>query len=183
VDRIGLDWSAVVHSFLDPKKREIHFQGGCQLSLAVDVGCGSGQASAMLADGGFARVVALDASQSQIDRAKETVRRENLQFRVSSAESMPFLSSGGTDLVCAVTSVHWFALEAFLEEVVRVLRPGGALAVLWTRRLKALEVSGDEAVSEAISAFNEQLKAYEGERDYRGHQEEAYRRDFVDVKR
>lgn len=93
-------------------------------TLAWDCGTGSGQAAIALAKR-FERVVATDASPEQIAHRFEHPR---VHYAIARAEHAP-LPGGAVDLVAA--AVHWFDLDAFYAETLRVLRPGGALAV-WT---------------------------------------------------
>ncbi|XP_076472893.1 putative methyltransferase DDB_G0268948 isoform X1 [Babylonia areolata] len=95
-----------------------------QFSLAIDVGCGSGQSTIPLTDH-FQKVIGLDVSDEQISKAPTHV--PNLSFRVGPAEDLSFLDSGSVDLVIVATALHWIDLERFYPEVERVLRPGGAL--------------------------------------------------------
>lgn len=102
-------------------------------ALAWDCGAGSGQASLGLA-GEFERVVATDASRTQIDSAPPHPR---VAYRVASAESSG-LSAGSADLVAVAQALHWFDLERFYAEVRRVAKPGGLLAV-WTYGILAVD--------------------------------------------
>lgn len=96
---------------------------GRPLHLAVDVGCGSGQATQRLARH-FARVVATDVSQSQIDAAPEI---PGVEWRVAPAHETG-VGDGEVDLVTVAQALHWFPLTQFWGECNRVLRPGGAVA-------------------------------------------------------
>lgn len=93
--------------------------------LALDVGCGSGQLSLLLAEH-FDRVVATDPSRQQIDSA---IRHPKIDYRVGPAEKSG-LPGASVDLLTAAQAAHWFDLPAFFAEAHRVLVPGGAIALV-----------------------------------------------------
>ncbi|XP_042369237.1 putative methyltransferase DDB_G0268948 [Plectropomus leopardus] len=99
-----------------------------QFNLAVDVGCGSGQGTILLAPY-FTRVVGTDISPAQLQMTLAKSNPPNVSYRECPAEELPF-GSGEVDLVTAMTAAHWFDREKFLVEADRVLRPGGCLALL-----------------------------------------------------
>jgi len=92
---------------------------------ALDVGCGTGQLSTLLA-ASFARVTATDPSQSQIASAAPHPR---VTYAVEPAEAIG-LADGSVDLVVAAQAAHWFDLEPFYAEARRVARPGAVLALI-----------------------------------------------------
>lgn len=91
---------------------------------AVDVACGSGQATLPLA-ARFETVVGVDASRDLIRNAP-TVR--GVTWKVARAEATG-LADASADLVIAAQAAHWFDHDAFAREVRRILRPGGVVAV------------------------------------------------------
>ena len=93
--------------------------------LAVDVGCGTGQLTRLLAER-FDAVVGVDPSASQIDAAAGP---PNIEYRVGSAESLP-VADGSASSVTAAQAAHWFDLPAFYNEVQRIARPGALLALI-----------------------------------------------------
>ncbi|XP_068447004.1 putative methyltransferase DDB_G0268948 [Clinocottus analis] len=99
-----------------------------RFSLALDVGCGSGQGTIPLAPH-FTKVVGTDVSPAQLEMALTNENPPNVSYRECPAEKLPF-ASGEVDLVAAMTAAHWFDREKFLLEADRVLRPGGCLALL-----------------------------------------------------
>ncbi|MET0531638.1 MAG: class I SAM-dependent methyltransferase, partial [Microvirga sp.] len=92
---------------------------------ALDVGCGTGQLSILLAER-FKRVVATDASAQQIEKAEV---HERVEYRAASAENSG-LAENAFDLITAAQAAHWFDLDAFYAEAQRVGKPGAVLALI-----------------------------------------------------
>lgn len=93
--------------------------------IAWDCATGTGQAARGLA-AHFRRVIASDASARQIAHAPRDAR---IDYRVAPAEHSG-LDATSVDLVTVAQAAHWFDLPRFYAEVLRVLKPGGLLA-LW----------------------------------------------------
>ncbi|WP_433275258.1 class I SAM-dependent methyltransferase [Pseudonocardia xinjiangensis] len=97
---------------------------GDPLSLAVDVGCGTGMSTRALT-AVAAQVVGLDVSASMLRAAAPAAGVGYLQ---AGAERLP-LASCSAGLVVTAAAFHWFDQARALAEVARVLRPGGGFAV------------------------------------------------------
>lgn len=91
---------------------------------ACDCATGNGQAAIGLARY-FERVVAADASQSQLAHAGRT---STVAYVAASAEHLP-VRTGSADLLTVAQALHWLDLEPFYAEVHRILATGGAIAV------------------------------------------------------
>lgn len=102
---------------------------GGQNSLALDVGCGSGQFTRLLTPH-FTRVVATDVSEAQVRQARDKLADcDNLEVTGGSGEHIE-LEDGSVDLVSVCQALHWMDVPRFYTEVDRVLKPGGVLAVV-----------------------------------------------------
>jgi ubiquinone/menaquinone biosynthesis C-methylase UbiE len=106
---------------------------------AVDLGCGPGHLAIKLAQlaCGF-RVTGVDLSDEMLAQAEGHARQAGLGDRVSfcqgDAARIPF-PDGSLDLVVSTLSLHhWSDPVAVLDEIARVLRPGGAFLVFDLRR-------------------------------------------------
>ena len=93
--------------------------------LAVDVGCGNGQLTQLLAPH-FRTVVGLDPSADQI---ANVIPDERVSYQCAPAEGLP-LPDRSASLITAAQAAHWFDLSAFYREVLRVGVPGGVLALI-----------------------------------------------------
>ncbi|XP_043931300.1 putative methyltransferase DDB_G0268948 [Protopterus annectens] len=110
----------VILSYLERKK-------GKPFQLAVDVGCGTGLSTRVLAVH-FQQVVGTDISKAQIEEAKKVPGFPNVMYSIHPAEVIP-CEDCSVDLVVAACSVHWFDLDKFMVEVDRVLKQNGCLAM------------------------------------------------------
>lgn len=93
--------------------------------LAVDVGCGNGQLTQLLAPH-FNKVVGLDPSADQI---ANIIPNERITYQCAPAECLP-LADGSASLITAAQAAHWFNLPTFYQEVRRVAEHGCALALI-----------------------------------------------------
>lgn len=106
---------------------------------AVDLGCGPGYLVLELARQAPAlHVTGMDLSEEMLAKAETTARRAGLEGRVSFAKGdvqrIPF-ADGSVDLVVSTLSLHhWSDPVAALDEVARVLRPGGSFLIADLRR-------------------------------------------------
>ncbi|HXM34423.1 MAG TPA: class I SAM-dependent methyltransferase [Pyrinomonadaceae bacterium] len=93
----------------------------------LDVGCGSGWASRLLAGKAkHGRVVGIDISDEMIRLARETANDfSNLSFQVASAEQLPFESGEFTDAFSMESLYYYADMSRALAEIRRVLAPGG----------------------------------------------------------
>ena len=96
---------------------------GC--TAALDVGCGDGMLAAKLASC-CAAVTGIDRDARMIALARK--RAPDLTFVEADFLAHPF-ADASFDFVCSNTVAHHMGTEAALRAMVRVLRPGGRLAV------------------------------------------------------
>jgi len=94
-------------------------------NLAVDVGCGTGQFSALIAQH-FQQVLATDVSASQVENAAPV---PNIRFAVEPAEQCS-AKEASVDLIVAAQAAHWFDLPSFYQEARRIAAPGCVLALV-----------------------------------------------------
>jgi SAM-dependent methyltransferase len=93
-------------------------------SCAWDCATGNGQVAVDLARH-FKQVVATDVSEAQLAAA---THQPGVDYRLAPAEACG-LADDSVDLVTVAQALHWLDLARFYAEVIRVLRPGGLLAV------------------------------------------------------
>ncbi len=130
---------------------------------ALDLGAGTGKFTPRLLATG-ANVTAVEpvaAMRAEFARVLPAV-----PIRNGSAEAIPAADAGFDAVTCA-QSFHWFATQAALADIRRVLKVGGALGLVWNVR--------DERVG-WIAALDAILRAYEG--DAPRHEGGAWRRAF-----
>jgi SAM-dependent methyltransferase len=113
----------------------------------LDLAAGTGKLTELLL-GRFARVTAVEPD--------DALRALNPSPRAlaGTAEAIP-LETGSVDAVFVAEAFHWFCDPPAVEEIARVLRPGGTLVLLWNR------TTGDTAPA-AVHGLMEELRQQAG---------------------
>jgi ubiquinone/menaquinone biosynthesis C-methylase UbiE len=94
----------------------------------LDVGCGTGNYAAALAEATGCRVSGVDPSRRMLDRARDAATWESLVQ--GSAESLSF-GDDVFDVVISTDVIHHIRDRgAYFREAARVLRPGGHIATV-----------------------------------------------------
>jgi SAM-dependent methyltransferase len=99
-------------------------------TLVIDLGCGTGKFTRLLAGAG-ADVVGVEPLPAMLATFRE--RCPDVSVVAGVAEALP-LADGQCEVLTCASAFHWFDHEAALPEIHRVLRRGGRLGIVWNRR-------------------------------------------------
>ena len=121
-------------------------------SRILEIGPGTGQATLPLAERGF-RLVCVELGE----RLAALARRKLADFPDVEIVTAPFevwepSSGGGFDAVVAFTAFHWIDPDARYAKTARLMREGGALAVVSTKHV--LAPGGDAFWSEVQDDYD-----------------------------
>ena len=97
-----------------------HLAGAARV---LDLGCGEGQIARLVAAAGARRVVGVDTSSAQLAEARR--RDGGVAYARASAEGLPLAAGSFDAVVACLVLEHLEVLDDALDEVARVLRPGG----------------------------------------------------------
>jgi ubiquinone/menaquinone biosynthesis C-methylase UbiE len=121
-------------------RRALALAGGAHaIGQAIDLGCGAGQLAVELAQAAPGmRVTGFDLSTELLTeahrRALDAGLADRIDFRNGDVQEVP-LGDAKADLVISTLSLHhWSDPLPVLDEIARVLRPGGAFVVFDLRR-------------------------------------------------
>jgi SAM-dependent methyltransferase len=109
---------------VDAIRRALDLPGGARVA---DVGAGTGKLTRALVAGGF-DVVAVEPLAGL--RARLRAEVPGIEPLDGTAEALP-LADASVDAVVCADAFHWFDGPRAVAEFARVIRPGGALALLW----------------------------------------------------
>ncbi len=119
---------------------------------ALDVATGGGHTARAFAPH-VAWVLATDRSGPMVEAARAAIQatgETRVSFAVADAQALPFPDGAYHLVTCRIAPHHFTDCRTFVQESVRVLRPGGMLLV------QDITVPGDPELAQAVNAFERQ---------------------------
>ena len=122
----------------------------------LEVAPGPGYFAVELAKRGDYRISGLDISQTfvEIARAKAAEARVEVDFRRGDAANMPFADAAFDFLLCRAAFKNFSRPVAALEEMHRVLKPGGEALIIDLRRDASREAIAQTVQEMKLGALN-----------------------------
>ncbi len=100
----------------------------------LDIGTGAGHTAIVFAPA-VAEVIAYDLTPQMLEETRRNAAAKgiiNLSVQQGAAEKLPFETGTFEIVTCRLTTHHFANLSQALEEMARVLKPGGKLAIVDT---------------------------------------------------
>ena len=124
--------------------RELELREG---RTVLDLGAGTGKLTRALVTTG-AHVVAVEPGDAMLAELRRVL--PDVEAVRGGAEEIP-VADDSVDAVTVGQAFHWFRQDEAIPELHRVLRPGGALALIWNSRDQARPLQRE--ISELIKPF------------------------------
>jgi SAM-dependent methyltransferase len=125
--------------------------------LVVDLGAGTGRASLAMAELGW-RVTAVEPGGPMLDMLRIRATDAGLLVATVQAHAEETgLDPASVDLATAAQAFHWFDRARAVDEMARIVRPGGGVALFWNVR--------DEHGSPFVAGYHSLLEAQFGDAD------------------
>jgi SAM-dependent methyltransferase len=102
-------------------------------SVVADIGSGPGQSSEPFVMMGC-EVFAVEPNGEMRAIAEARFARVKNFHSVATRAEATGLEAASVDVVVSATAFHWFDKEAARREFLRILKPGGKVALMWNRR-------------------------------------------------
>jgi ubiquinone/menaquinone biosynthesis C-methylase UbiE len=113
----------------------------------LDLGAGTGKLTRALVPTG-ARVIAVEPGEQMLAELRRVL--PDVETRLGPAEAIP-LADDSVDAVTVGQAFHWFRHDEAVPELHRVLRPAGAVALIWNSRDQERPLQRE--ISELIKPF------------------------------
>jgi ubiquinone/menaquinone biosynthesis C-methylase UbiE len=137
-------------------------------SCIIDVGCGTGRLLRLVSvRWPEAQLLGVDPAENMVAEASRL--NPNAIFKLASAEALPFPDQTADIVLSSLSFHHWVDQKKGLQEIVRVLRPGGffcladhnvlLLAKLFGERVKSREQIRASMTSAGLTVRRQQRLA------------------------
>ncbi|WP_321478201.1 class I SAM-dependent methyltransferase [uncultured Paludibaculum sp.] len=114
----------------DALVRKLESEGLAAGSQVVDVACGTGISTELFLRNGY-RVTGIEPNAAM----REAALSQGFDVREGRGEATG-LPDASADLVVCAQAFHWVDAEAARREFLRIVKPGGLIAIIWNIRLK-----------------------------------------------
>jgi 2-polyprenyl-3-methyl-5-hydroxy-6-metoxy-1,4-benzoquinol methylase len=94
----------------------------------LDVGCGEGLLALAMSER-VGHVTGIDLDEPTVELARRYAAADNIDYVVGDVLTHPF-EAGSFDVVVSIAVIHHIGLEAGLERMAELVRPGGRLVVI-----------------------------------------------------
>ena len=115
-------------------------------NCVIDVGCGTGRLlRAVSVCWPEAQLFGVDPAEQMV--AEATRLNPNAIFKLASAESLPFPDQSADIVLSSLSFHHWANQERGLQEIARVLRPGGLFCLADHNIISLAKLFGEKVKS------------------------------------
>jgi SAM-dependent methyltransferase len=102
------------------------FMDGLPDEPVLDVACGTGRHTKYLVDAGR-EVVGVDANEGMLAHARKKL--PDVEFKVGNLTDLPIEDASYSSIVCGLAFSHVAEIGPAIDELARVLKPGGRVAI------------------------------------------------------
>lgn len=162
-----------------PEAAIAHIEALVEAETAIEIGAGTGKATEAMARPGL-RLICLEPSPEMAD-ILAAKKLPGVKVIVSTFEDWVG-EPGSADLIYAAQAWHWVDRQAGFDKALRLLRPGGALALIWNiplDRYQRHEEIYNRFAPQLLAELDERIKRRDSQ-DWSADMETA---GFVDAQR
>lgn len=169
--RTTFDCAALLYDEVRPGYPEALFDDVVLLSgippegSILEIGCGTGQATAPLARRGY-RILCVELGENLAAIARRNLEGYPLvEVRTGDFECYP-VAEGAFDLAVSATAFHWLDPALAYPKIKRALRPGGAIALFWNEHVRTDASKGFFEAAQRI--YEREVPEIVGPDDHKG---------------
>lgn len=107
-------------------------------AVFADIGAGTGKFTSLIAKRDYDIYAVEPNSEMRMVLTNKLSSYSNVKILNTSAENTE-IPSKSVDVIVAVTALHWFDLDGFRAECLRILKPGGFVVAIYNSRKSEIE--------------------------------------------